>query len=96
MRVLVCYDVEVTSAGGARRLRRVAQACQNFGQRVQLSVFECVVTAAGYEELKRALLAEIDVSLDNLRLYRLPDRATDQKEVFGRDREVDFTGPLVV
>lgn len=96
MRVLVCYDVVVTSEGGGRRLRRVAQACQNHGQRVQFSVFECVLTVAGYEALKRELLAEIDPAEDSLRLYRLPDKVGSQKEVFGRDRETDFTGPLVL
>jgi len=61
MWVLVTYDVATETKKGARRLRRVAQACKNYGQRVQKSVFECMVNQAQYEELKRSLLREIEV-----------------------------------
>jgi CRISPR-associated protein Cas2 len=96
MQVLITYDVSTTTPEGERRLRRVAQACLNFGQRVQKSVFECVVTEIQYEELKRQLLAIIDAQTDSLRLYRLALPKEQFRECFGVQREVDFEGPLVV
>lgn len=96
MRVLVTYDVCTTTPAGERRLRRVAQACLNYGQRVQQSVFECQVTAAQFEQLRRDLLAEIDPAADSLRLYRLPDGPSGTAEVHGHAPDVDFRGPLVV
>ncbi|WP_419623109.1 CRISPR-associated endonuclease Cas2, partial [Thiolapillus sp.] len=67
MLILVTYDVSTQTAEGRRRLRRVAKACQNYGQRVQKSVFECRVDVATYERLEEALLNEIDEEEDNLR-----------------------------
>jgi CRISPR-associated protein Cas2 len=96
MRVLVCYDVSTETSGGARRLRRVARACLDFGQRVQKSVFECVVTDAQYEVFLRRLLAEIDPQADSLRVYRLPTGLREPAEVYGVSRNVDFDGPLVI
>lgn len=96
MRVLVCYDVSTETEGGQRRLRRVAQACRDHGQRVQKSVFECVLSDAQLEKLRRRLLAEIDPTVDSLRLYRLPSDVERTREVYGVDREVDFEGPLIV
>lgn len=96
MRILVTYDVSTSTAGGERRLRRVAQVCINFGQRVQKSVFECVVTEPQYEILRRNLVAEIDATVDNLRLYRLPEDIGALREVIGVVPDIDFKGPLVV
>ncbi len=96
MRILVTYDVNTTTPAGRGRLRRVARVCLNYGQRVQQSVFECVVTEAQYEGLRADLLGVIDPGADSLRLYRLPGDVGGLREVFGRSREVDFTGPLVV
>ena len=96
MLVLVTYDVSTASPEGERRLRRVAQVCVNYGQRVQKSVFECLVTEAQYEELRQRLLSEIDVAEDSLRLYRLSLPKEQFRECFGTHREVDFGGPLVV
>ena len=96
MHVLVTYDVSTTTPAGERRLRRVAQACVNFGQRVQKSVFECSVSEMQYEALKRALLALIDVEVDSLRFYRLATPKEQFSECFGRQQDVDFEGPLVV
>lgn len=96
MRILVTYDVTTTTPAGERRLRRVARVCVDYGQRVQQSVFECVVTEAQYEALRRALVAEIDAAQDSLRLYRLPEAVDGLREVFGRSPDVDFRGPLVV
>ncbi|HJT76443.1 MAG TPA: CRISPR-associated endonuclease Cas2 [Gemmataceae bacterium] len=96
MQVLVAYDVSTTTPEGERRLRRVAQACVNFGQRVQKSVFECSVSEMQYEVLKRELLALIDLHVDSLRLYRLAMPKEQFCECFGMQRQVDFEGPLVI
>ena len=73
MLVIVCYDVNTETREGRRRLRRVARICEGSGQRVQKSVFECEVNLMQLDDLERRLLAEIDLSLDCLRLYRVPE-----------------------
>jgi CRISPR-associated protein Cas2 len=96
MRWLITYDVNTTTPEGERRLRRVARACVDHGQRVQKSVFECVLTLAQMEELRERLLQEIDVSVDSLRIYRLAEPIERVREVHGVFREVDFTGTLII
>jgi CRISPR-associated protein Cas2 len=96
MRILVAYDVCTSTPGGERRLRRVAQACVDFGQRVQKSVFECAVSEVEFEKLRRRLLEEIKIEEDNLRIYRLPENVDQYREVHGRKPDIDFDGPLVV
>ena len=71
MMVLVSYDVSTVSAAGRRRLRRVARACLDLGQRVQLSVFECALEPAQWAALKHRLIKEIDPATDSLRFYYL-------------------------
>ena len=71
MMVLITYDVSTESEGGKRRLRRVARQCENFGQRVQNSVFECLLTPAQWADLKHKLEKEIDENHDSLRYYFL-------------------------
>ncbi len=90
MLILVSYDVRTEDAAGRRRLRRVARVCVNHGQRVQKSVFECRVDQAQYEALERALLAEIDLSEDNLRFYRLTEPLAQHVKEFGVFRATDF------
>jgi CRISPR-associated protein Cas2 len=93
---IVCYDVNTETREGRRRLRRVAKVCESVGQRVQKSVFECRVDRQKFEELERRLLAEVDLSHDCLRLYRLPDsRGADVRE-YGVFKATDFDGPLVL
>lgn len=96
MLIIVCYDVSTESAAGRRRLRRVAKVCESTGQRVQKSVFECRVGLAGFEELERRLLSEINPALDCLRLYRLPDTRGAEVREHGHFKAVDFDGPLVL
>ncbi len=96
MMILVSYDVRTEAAAGRRRLRRVARVCLNFGQRVQKSVFECRVNQAQYEALERALLAEIDLSEDNLRFYRLTEPLAQHVKEFGVFRAVDFESDSLV
>ena len=69
--VLISYDVETKEAGGQRRLRRVANACLDYGQRVQYSVFECDLEPAQWAELRQRLIDEIDPGKDSLRFYYL-------------------------
>ncbi len=96
MLVIVCYDVTTETKEGRRRLRRVAKVCESMGQRVQKSVFECQVDRAGMETLERRLLAEINLTQDCLRLYRVSGtHETDVKE-YGKFHATDFEGPLVL
>lgn len=96
MLILVSYDVSTETAAGRRRLRRVAKVCQNYGQRVQKSVFECRVDAARLELLEAALLSEIDLAEDNLRLYRLNEPLSRNVKEFGKFRATDFDAPLIL
>jgi CRISPR-associated protein Cas2 len=96
MLVIVCYDVNTETKVGRRRLRRVAKVCEGIGQRVQKSVFECQVSLMQFEMLERDLLAEINPSEDNLRLYRLPDSRGSEVREHGTFRATDFNGPLVL
>ncbi|WP_338844737.1 CRISPR-associated endonuclease Cas2 [Massilia sp. W12] len=96
MLTLVTYDVNTETKEGRRRLRRVAKVCESVGQRVQLSVFECQVDQAGFEELERRLLAEVDLQQDNLRLYRLPAGRGFAVREHGQFRATDFQAPLVI
>ncbi len=96
MHVLVTYDVNTQTSAGRRRLRRVARVCLDFGQRVQYSVFECVVGETEFARLRTRLLVEIDPEADNLRLYRLAGSFTEVVEAHGRNRAIDFEGPLII
>ena len=96
MTVLVAYDVSTEDAARRRRLRRVAQQCTNFGQRVQKSVFECQVNDMEYERMIRALVKIIHKEEDSLRIYHLMEPLEKHIRVFGWDKKVDFNRPLVV
>lgn len=95
MDVLVAYDVSTVKKAGRRRLRRVAQVCTNYGQRVQQSVFECRVNRAQYEQLIDDLTQEIDEDKDSLRIYRLAQPKEESVQTWGKDGTIDVTGPLV-
>lgn len=94
--ILVAYDVDTLSEEGKRRLRRVAQVCKNYGQRVQLSLFECRVSQAQLEELESKLLEVIDLEKDSLRIYILPGKRERFLRIHGRDSYTDFDEPLVI
>lgn len=96
MMVLISYDVRTSEQGGARRLRRVARVCQNFGQRVQFSVFECVVDPAQWASLRQSLIDEIDTDSDSLRFYFLGAHWRNRVEHVGAKKSVDQEGPLIV
>jgi len=88
--------VSTETKEGQRRMRRVAVVCQDYGQRVQKSVFECWVGPVQYERLKRRLLRVINPEEDSLRIYRLTEPREKYVEEFGLSRYVDFQGPLVL
>jgi len=94
--VLVTYDVSTTTKEGRRRLRRVARACQDYGQRVQNSVFECKVDPAQFAALKGRLLDDYSSEEDSIRFYFLGARWRKRVEHHGVKRAPDPDGPLVV
>jgi len=96
MMVLVAYDVNVTEEGGARRLRRVAKACQDYGQRVQNSVFEIEVDPAQWTVLKNRLEEIINEKLDSLRYYHLGANWQRRVEHVGAKPAVDLGGTLIL
>ena len=96
MLVLICYDVSTTTSAGRRRLRRVAKACEDYGQRVQNSVFECKVDPAQWEVLKHRLLDELDPGEDSLRFYFLGKNWQRRVEHEGVKPSYDPDGPLIV
>lgn len=95
MLVLVSYDVS-TEKNGQKRLRRVAKACQDYGQRVQYSVFECIVDPAQWTVLRHRLEAEIDFKLDSLRFYFLGSNWKHRVEHIGAKPAVDVEGTLII
>ena len=96
MFILITYDVSITSSNGAKRLRNVAKACQNYGKRVQNSVFECILTEAQYVILKNNIANIIDSGQDSVRFYVLGKNLQRKVETIGKDNSVDFTGELIV
>ncbi len=96
MFVLVSYDVATSEPGGPRRLRRVAKVCKNFGQRVQFSVFECIVDPAQWTALRQRLISEIDPDADSLRFYFLGANWRHRVEHVGAKASIDQEGPLVI
>ncbi len=96
MTILVAYDVNTETKAGRRRLHKVAQTCKNYGQRVQYSVFECLVDEAQYEALCAKLERVINPHKDSLRVYKLHGAREQFLETFGLDRYTDFTEPLIL
>jgi CRISPR-associated protein Cas2 len=95
MDILVAYDVDTTTPEGKRRLRRAALVCKDYGQRVQLSLFECRVNSSQLEEMEARLLDVIQPSLDSLRIYLLPANRDKSLRAHGIDRYQDYDEPLV-
>lgn len=96
MLVLVSYDVKTSDEGGQRRLRRVARACQDYGQRVQFSIFECLVDPAQWSVLRARLEECIDPQRDSLRFYFLGSNWRRRVEHVGAKPSIDQEGPLIV
>ena len=96
MMVLITYDVNTETPAGQRRLRLLAKHCVNYGQRVQNSVFECVIDAAQWKLLKHQLIGMIDDKSDSLRFYYLGNHYQTKVEHFGAKATYDPGGVLMV
>lgn len=96
MVVLITYDIQTLDKAGQRRLRRIAKACESYGQRVQFSVFECKITPALWTTLKAKLLDIFNPKEDSLRFYYLGEYDMQQAEHHGTKQSIDFDAPLIV
>lgn len=96
MLVLVTYDVRTLEEGGKKRLRQVARACEDYGQRVQFSVFEIEVDPAQWAKLKARLEGIIKPAHDSLRYYYLGANWTRRVEHVGAKPATDLNGPLII
>jgi len=96
MQLLITYDIATSSESGARRLRRAAKICLDYGQRVQFSVFECKVDPAQYTELKARLRKVIDSDLDSIRFYNLGADWDRRVEHLGAKPSLNPDSPLIV
>lgn len=96
MLVLITYDVDTRTPQGRTRLRKVAKQCVNYGQRVQNSVFECVVDAAQFAMVRHKLTAIIDASCDSLRFYQLGNAYRSKVEHFGAKPSFDMEAPIII
>lgn len=94
--VLITYDVNTEDKDGRRRLRRVAKQCQNYGQRVQNSVFECLIDPSQWVQLKNNLENLIDLEKDSLRFYYLGNNWKKKVEHIGAKEVVDIEGTIIV
>jgi CRISPR-associated protein Cas2 len=95
MMVLITYDVNTETEAGRRRLRKVSKKCQDYGQRVQNSVFECLIDAAQLKQLQHTLQNIIDPEVDSLRYYYLGDKWKHRVEHVGAKSSVDLAGTLI-
>ncbi len=96
MLILITYDVNTQDKEGRKRLRKVAKQCMNYGVRVQNSVFECIVDAAKFRELKYKLCQEIDENKDSLRFYYLGDSHKTKVEHIGAKETINVEEPLIL
>lgn len=96
MLVLITYDVNTESAKGRARLRKVAKQCVNHGQRVQNSVFECILDPGQYKLLKAQLLEIVDLEKDSLRFYNLGNNYKSKIEHYGIKGSINQEGVLIL
>ena len=96
MMVLVSYDVSTQDKAGARRLRQIAKACLNLGQRVQFSVFEIELEPAQWVQLKADLTSLIEPTMDSLRFYYLGKNWQNKVEHVGAKAVLDLNAPLIL
>lgn len=92
---IICYDVNTETREGQRRLRRIAQACCDFGQRVQKSIFECELDESLWLQLRTRLLAEFDKQHDSIRIYRLHADSAAETEHYGIGQPRDPAAPMI-
>ena len=96
MMVLITYDVNTEDVNGRKRLRQIAKQCVNYGQRVQNSVFECLVDPVQCKQLQHTLCEIMDPQKDSLRFYYLGDKYKTKIKHFGTKSGYDAEGPLFV
>jgi CRISPR-associated protein Cas2 len=96
MLVLITYDVNTETKAGCKRLQKIAKQCVNYGQRVQNSVFECVMDAATSRKVKEILLNIIDKEKDSLRFYYLGNNYKNKVEHYGIKGSFDVEGDLII
>lgn len=96
MLILITYDVDTTTKAGEKRLRKVAKECVNYGQRVQNSVFECLLTGAQLVNLKSILSAIINDTTDSIRIYYLGNNWQRKIETLGKLTSFDPTETLII
>ena len=96
MLVLITYDVNTETASGKKRLRKVAKQCENYGRRVQNSVFECILDQAQSVMLKQFLSDIIDENVDSLRFYYLGNKYQTKVEHVGVERGIAVDQPLIL
>ena len=96
MMVLITYDVNTEDAAGRKRLRLIAKQCVNYGQRVQNSVFECILDAAQCRTLQSRLLSLMDKEKDSLRFYYLGNKYQTKIEHFGAKESHEPEGVLMI
>lgn len=96
MLILITYDVSTQDAAGKKRLRKVAKECVNYGQRVQNSVFECILDASQLRLLKDRLMSLINEEEDSLRFYNLGNNYRNKVEHFGSKCSYEAEGTLMV
>ncbi len=95
MMVLITYDVKTETEAGKSRLRRVSKKCQDYGQRVQNSVFECIIDPAQLKQLQDALLKIVDPEVDSLRYYYLGDNWKHRVEHVGAKPSIDLESTII-
>ncbi len=96
MLILITYDVSTTSIGGKKRLRRVSKKCLDYGQRVQNSVFECIIDSAQFKQLKYQLEDIIDKETDSLRFYNLGNNYKTKVDHIGVKESYDIEDTLII
>jgi CRISPR-associated protein Cas2 len=96
MMILISYDVNTEDSGGKTRLRRVAKICEKFGQRVQKSVFECLVSPDLLVKMKASLMKEMDPQKDSIRIYYLGNNWEKRVEHIGANEGYNPEGILIV
>ncbi len=96
MYILITYDVQTESVEGQKRLRKVAKLCQNYGQRVQNSVFECVLSEVQLVTLKDKLEQAMDTINDSIRIYYLNKNENRRVLTLGKNDVIDVEGTLLI
>jgi len=94
--VLITYDVNTQTSQGVKRLSRVAKVCTNYGQRVQNSVFECLIDTTQFVMIKKQLIDIIDEEKDSIRYYILGDKYKNKVEHIGVQKSFDLSGTLII